>query len=197
MKKKVLNTISLLFVVASIIVLSLIISCGGSTNNSDNSFVTHDSIKENSNTLASYDSTENNSSSTLKNIANRNVTSSDVKHDTNSKKATTPVVKEIAPITDNDFDEKTQNGVVLVDFWAIWCGPCRMQAPILEEVNKEMMGKITIAKLNIDQNRNITNRFGVRNIPTLIIFKNGKLVNTFVGLTQKEDIISALNKELK
>lgn len=106
------------------------------------------------------------------------------------------IPNEILHLTDNDFDEKIQNGIVIVDFWATWCGPCRMQAPILENVNAEMAGKVTIAKLDIDRNRITTNRFGVMNIPTLILFKNGKQVNTFVGLTQKEDIISALNKEL-
>lgn len=196
MKKKGFNAISLSFAVASIIVSSLIISCGGGMNNSDNSIVTHDSIKENNTTLASNDTINEDASSSLKNDNGSKVTSSNIKHDTDTKKAITPVIKDIAQVTDDTFDETIGKGIVLVDFWATWCGPCKLQSPVLEEVNKEMAGKITIAKLNIDQNRYTTKRFGVRNIPTLILFKNGKQVNTFVGLTQKEDIINALNKEL-
>jgi thioredoxin 1 len=74
---------------------------------------------------------------------------------------------------------------VVVDFWAEWCGPCRMIAPALEEISKEMGGKVKIAKLNVDENPELAAQFGVRSIPTLMIFKNGQLADTKVGAAPK------------
>ena len=103
----------------------------------------------------------------------------------------------VLTLTDNNFDTKISTGVVLVDFWATWCRPCRLQGPVIEEVGKEMTGKVTIGKLDIDASPDIASRFGVESIPTMIIFKDGKVVQQFVGLTEKADIISALNKQIK
>lgn len=93
--------------------------------------------------------------------------------------------------TDNTFTQEVlQSGVpVLVDFWAEWCGPCRMIAPILEEVSKEMGGKVKIVKINIDENPNTPAQFGVRSIPTLTIFKDGQAVSTKSGVLPKGKIV--------
>lgn len=85
-------------------------------------------------------------------------------------------------------------GVVLVDFWAPWCGPCRMQGPILEEVASAVGGQATIAKVNIDENPQAPSRFGVRSIPTLLLFKEGKVVRQYVGIQRKDELIKAIGQ---
>ncbi|MCL4360544.1 thioredoxin [Patescibacteria group bacterium] len=99
-------------------------------------------------------------------------------------------------VTDQNFDtEVIQSGKpVLVDFWAAWCGPCRMQSPILEEVAKTLDGKATIGKLNVDDNPASAQRFGVMSIPTLMIFKNGTVVKQFIGVQSKDTLLGELNK---
>lgn len=81
---------------------------------------------------------------------------------------------------------------VLVDFWATWCGPCKMIAPILDEIAKEQDGKVRIAKIDVDQNQALAARYNIRGIPTMILFQNGAPVETIVGLTAKQNIISKL-----
>jgi len=90
-------------------------------------------------------------------------------------------------LTDNSFakDILESKGVSLVDFWAPWCGPCRQLSPIVEELSKEMEGKMAVYKCNIDENPEIPSQFAVRGIPTLMIFKDGKLVDTKVGALSK------------
>ena len=94
------------------------------------------------------------------------------------------------PVTDDSFNETVlkASGPVLVDFWAEWCGPCRMIAPALEEIGAEFKGKLTIAKVNIDENPSTPNTYGVRGIPTLILFKDGKAVSTQVGAKPKSQL---------
>ena len=96
----------------------------------------------------------------------------------------------IMHLTKDNFDSITSSGLVLVDFWATWCGPCRMQAPILEEFDKQMEGRVRVCKLDVDEVPAIAQRFGVMSIPTLIAFKDGKQLSTEVGVTSCEALMT-------
>ncbi len=103
---------------------------------------------------------------------------------------------KILILTDDSFDEQIQKvkEPVLVDFWAEWCGPCKMLAPALEQLSEEMAGQVRVAKVNIDDNGDLTNRFGIRSIPTLMVFKAGRVVDQIVGNVPKEQIRRLLQK---
>lgn len=90
-------------------------------------------------------------------------------------------------ITDNNFQEEVMDNeqVTLVDFWAAWCGPCRMIAPVIDELSEEYDGKATIGKVNVDENPNVSAQFGVRSIPTLLFIKGGEVVDKQVGVAPK------------
>ena len=99
-------------------------------------------------------------------------------------------------ITDKNFDSEVLGSTkpVLVDFWAVWCSPCIVQGPIVEEVAQAMAGRAKVGKLNVDQNPNIAQKYMVMSIPTIMIFKSGTVVKQFIGVTSKEMLLSELNK---
>jgi len=105
--------------------------------------------------------------------------------------------KEVV-LTDANFTEEVINAEtpVMVDFWAEWCGPCRMIAPIVEEIAEEFAGKIKVGKLNVDQNQGTAAKYGIRSIPTLLIFKGGEMVNQIVGVQPKNKLVETINKIL-
>ena len=101
-------------------------------------------------------------------------------------------------ITDSNFQETVLNSdkPVLVDFWAAWCGPCRMLGPIIEELHGDYDGKAVVGKVDVDNNQQIAMQYGIRNIPTVFIFKNGEVVDKFVGVAPKASIAEKLNSFL-
>lgn len=104
----------------------------------------------------------------------------------------------IIHVTDETFEEEVLKAgePVLVDYWADWCGPCKMIAPILDEIAEEYSGRLKVAKLNIDENPNTPPRYGIRGIPTLMLFKNGNVEATKVGALSKSQLVSFLDGNL-
>lgn len=103
--------------------------------------------------------------------------------------------EHIKTVSDVSFDTDVlkSSQPVLVDYWAAWCGPCKMIAPMLEEVASEFAGKVTVAKLNVDENQETAAKFGIRGIPTLMLFKDGKVAATKVGALSKSQLTEFLN----
>lgn len=99
--------------------------------------------------------------------------------------------------TDSNFKDTTSKGVALVDFWAEWCGPCRMLTPIVEELSEEYEGKALVGKLNVDDNPEVAMSHQVRNIPTILIFKDGKLMDKQVGVTTKKALADKIEAQLQ
>ena len=101
-------------------------------------------------------------------------------------------------LTNENFEKEVINSkkTILVDFWASWCGPCQMIAPIVEEISNEMSGKIEIGKLNVDEQPEIAIKYDVMSIPTLILFKEGKMVDTIIGYHTKKEILEFINARI-
>lgn len=107
-----------------------------------------------------------------------------------------PVVedhKKIKQLTDLNFNKQIKNGVMLVDFWASWCAPCKMMAPVLNEVSDALTDNKSVGKVNVEIAKAISSKYNIRNIPTMILFKDGKEINRFVGIKSKEFLIKEIN----
>ena len=107
-------------------------------------------------------------------------------------------MSSIKQVSDSSFEQDVLKSdlPVLVDYWAEWCGPCRMIAPILEDVSRDYSGRVQVAKLNVDDNQSIAQRFGVRGIPTLMLFRNGAVIGTSVGALSKSQLTLFLDSHL-
>lgn len=103
----------------------------------------------------------------------------------------------VRDLTATDFDTVLASGVTLVDFWAPWCGPCRMQTPILEQIVGAVSGRATIAKVNVDEAQEVAAKYNVRSIPALMVFKDGKIVKQFTGLQRGDVLLQAIEAALK
>ena len=115
------------------------------------------------------------------------------------KMKNTPIVADhenVITLTDKNFQQQTKNKVVLVDFWAAWCAPCRMMAPVLNDVADELSGNSHVGKVNIEQYQSLAQKFKVRSIPTIILFKNGTEINRFVGIKSKDFLLKEIAKAL-
>ena len=99
-------------------------------------------------------------------------------------------------LNNSNFDNTISNGVTLVDFWAEWCGPCRVQIPILDEVSAEIGDKAVVGKVNVDEELELAQKFGIQSIPTLILFKDGAPLDIMVGIQQKESLVEKINNAL-
>ncbi|MBN2813345.1 MAG: thioredoxin [Bacteroidales bacterium] len=100
--------------------------------------------------------------------------------------------EKILTLTDKNFQHQTKNKVVLVDFWAAWCGPCRVMAPVLNEIAGELKGNHYVGKVNVEQYQSLAGKFKVRGIPTMVLFRDGKEVNRFVGVKSKEFLMKQI-----
>lgn len=100
----------------------------------------------------------------------------------------------VRELTDKNFDQETGSGVALTDFWAAWCGPCRMQSPVIDELNEESDGSVNYFKMDVDANQATPSKFGIMSIPTLLVTKDGEVVDKLIGYHSKEQILSKLEQ---
>ncbi|MEI6274453.1 MAG: thioredoxin [Prolixibacteraceae bacterium] len=101
---------------------------------------------------------------------------------------------KIRQLNDQNFNQQIKNGMVLVDFWASWCAPCKMMAPVLNQVADELPENKTVGKLNVEISKAVSSKYNIRSIPTMILFNNGKEINRFVGIKSKEFLLKEMSK---
>lgn len=101
-------------------------------------------------------------------------------------------MSDVKHLTSANFEEVTSKGTVLIDFWATWCGPCRMLGPVLDQVAAEMGDDAVVGKINIDEEQDLAVKFGVRSIPALFVLKDGEVIESFVGVKDKSTLVNAL-----
>jgi len=109
----------------------------------------------------------------------------------------TPVVEDngkIKKLSDQNFEHQIKSGIMLVDFWATWCMPCKMMAPVLNDLSEELTGNASVGKLDVDQNSSASAKYAVRSIPTMVLFKNGIEINRFVGVKTKDFLLKEIHK---
>lgn len=106
------------------------------------------------------------------------------------------MIAYVTELTDDNFKEFIGKDLALVDVWATWCGPCKMVAPIVDEISSDFVGKLAVGKLDADANRQTVTELGVRNIPTLLLFKNGEVVDKLVGAVSKQKLTDMINSQL-
>ena len=100
----------------------------------------------------------------------------------------------VTELTDQTFDEKTNNGVTFTDFWATWCGPCRMQSPVIEQLAEEMGDKVFFSKVDVDANQETAAKFGIMSIPTFVYMEDGAVVSKKIGMMPKEELMNLIKK---
>ncbi|OJF95332.1 thioredoxin [Alkalibacterium sp. f15] len=100
----------------------------------------------------------------------------------------------VRELTDQNFDQETGSGLALTDFWATWCGPCRMQSPVIDELNEESDGNVNYFKMDVDANQSTPSKFGIMSIPTLLVTKDGEVIDKLIGYHSKEQILAKLSQ---
>lgn len=103
-------------------------------------------------------------------------------------------MSKVAHLDESNFEQKTSTGIALIDFWAPWCGPCKMLGPILEEVAEELGSKVLVAKVNVDDSPTLAQKFSVMSIPAIFVMKDGKQVNQMIGLQDKAALLKAIKE---
>jgi len=105
-----------------------------------------------------------------------------------------PDSPKVVTLTDNNFSNKIKTGVMLVDFWAAWCGPCKLMGPVLNDLAEEVNGKVTIGKVNVEEQKMTASKFKIRSIPTIILFQNGIEIHRFMGFKSKDYLLKELDR---
>jgi len=107
-----------------------------------------------------------------------------------------PDSPKVVTFTDQNFSNRIKTGVILVDFWAAWCGPCKLMGPVLNDLAEQVNGKVTIGKVNVEEQKMTASKFKIRSIPTMILFKNGKEIHRFMGYKSKDYLLKELDRRM-